>query len=279
MSQIARANRPLALIVLFAGLTFAAGLFFVPAMRVRGAESTTALSITRFAPIVADPSSFRAPPDLRNVGTWTVAKPPHQRVGSVDEARPALDFRPLVPGSVPAILEASPTITVIPAGQVSHTIDLAATQAALQRAGINLALPPSLDRATFTADLPVGLHLAYSGTNARLDFYQGRSPLLRIPAGVDVEALRQLVLSSNALPADVNRQILALPDWQRTLPVPTSANGSTRDVPVQGVTGLLVTKPDGRERGLLWQKGGVVFGLGGRIDEATLLAVAAGLRG
>ncbi|MDQ3700896.1 MAG: zf-HC2 domain-containing protein [Chloroflexota bacterium] len=116
-------------------------------------------------------------------------------------------------------------------------------------------------------------------TGPAMVFVQLKSPSVSVPKDVNVDQLREQVLKagveSGAVPLALANELRMI-DLQTTLPIPVTTGKATQ-VPVDGVTGTLVT---GESPGpvLIWQKGGAVYLLGGvQVSEADVLAAARNL--
>ena len=112
-------------------------------------------------------------------------------------------------------------------------------------------------------------------TQPFLGLIQLKVPSLDVPATVNVDRIRQGVLRSGAVPPALATQLLAFQDWKSTLPVPV-VRGTSREVPVDGVTGTLITG-EARDSVLFWQKDGVLYIMSATGSEQTLLDAARSL--
>jgi hypothetical protein len=97
---------------------------------------------------------------------------------------------------------------------------------------------------------------------------------LVIPQGVNMDYLRQDFLSMPGLPADLVTQVEQVKDWQHTLIIPIPPHGSSSHVKVGGSEGLLISDQTGKLNAVLWEKGGTLYALGGKIGADNALAAA-----
>ncbi|NJO83319.1 MAG: hypothetical protein HC828_11200 [Blastochloris sp.] len=119
----------------------------------------------------------------------------------------------------------------------------------------------------------------YANRNWSIELYQGRSPDVTLPEGVDLAVLGRtglrLLGMSEAEAETISRQI----DWTSTLvaPIPPQAQ-HVRSVVVNGHEGLLVgtSEEDGQSWLLYWQEDDVFYILeaNGMISDAEVLAAA-----
>lgn len=103
-----------------------------------------------------------------------------------------------------------------------------------------------------------------------LAMLQMNSPSLNLPDTVDVDKLRTDVLKSGAVPPALANQLLGISDWKTTLLIPV-ASGSSRQVPVDGTTGTLITGQPSGGVALVWEKNGVLNVVGGSVGEQAVL--------
>jgi hypothetical protein len=148
----------------------------------------------------------------------------------------------------------------------------------------DLRVPASLDGQTATLRMAPTVRLAYTRGDQEVRLFQGRSPEVSLPAGVDLAMLGEIGLRIVGIEASEAHRLAQAIDWRGTLivPVPTHAT-SFREVDVRGARGLLIestapspTRPGGRRRDnlLLWSDGGQVYALGGQLSTAELLEMA-----
>jgi hypothetical protein len=113
---------------------------------------------------------------------------------------------------------------------------------------------------------------AAQGPAPGLALVQLKVPSVDVPGSVNVDQLREQLLRSGAVPPALATQLLAIRDWKSTLPFPV-IRGTARDVPVDGITGTLVTG-EAPVPMLIWQKDGVLYIMGGPASEQALLDAA-----
>ncbi len=107
---------------------------------------------------------------------------------------------------------------------------------------------------------------------------QGRAPLVQSD-GVTVEQLQQYLLAQPGITPQLAAQIRAIRDPSSTLPIPIPVDMATsKNVTVQGVSGVFIGDSTGLGSAVIWQKDGIVYGVAGALTEAEVLAVANSLR-
>lgn len=161
------------------------------------------------------------------------------------------------------------------AAQASYTFDLAKMRAAVQRSGVkSVTVPAQLDGKTFTLQVPQGVFVRYGTGKDSVVFAQGNSPTLRIPDGVNMEYIRQDILSIPGLPPDLASQLQQVKDWEHTLIIPLPPGGSSKDVKVDGAPGVQISDRTGEYNAVLWQRNGRLYAVGGKLSAAQALDAA-----
>lgn len=187
-----------------------------------------------------------------------------------------------VPSTLPAGLSGGPKVTMFTAGSGSYTLDLPKIHAFLRDAGFSdLQLPPTIHGATIVASVPAGVALQWGDKRDGLAFIQVRQPTITVPGQVDAAGLRELLLSyprAIQLTPDSIRQLRAIEDWTRTVPIPVTTRQHTESVPADGSTALFVRDPRHDRSVLLWQRGGTVHVLTGPFSRDQLVATANSLQ-
>jgi hypothetical protein len=203
-------------------------------------------------------------------------------VDSADAAAGAVGF----PLGQPTVFPGAPTTTehvVHDRAVMQFQVDVKAARQLLALLNIDdVTLPDALGAQPITAAVPAFAETRYQGANYTLALYQGHSPELTLPKGVDLDqlgraGLRLLGMDSAAAEA-LSRQI----DWSSTLifPFPKDIR-DIREVQIGSAQGLLVGAGRGGERHwqLYWQNGDRFAMLEGRnIRDADLIAAAESVR-
>lgn len=167
------------------------------------------------------------------------------------------------------------TVYVSQATKASYTFDIAKMRAAVQRSGVKgITVPAQLDGKTFTAEIPQGVFARYGTGEDSVVFAQGSSPTLRIPKGVNMEYIRQDILSIPGLPPDLAVQLQQVKDWEHTLIIPLPPGGSSKDIKVDGAPGVQLSDRTGEYHAVLWQRDGRLYAVGGKLSAAQSLEAA-----
>lgn len=291
-------------------LALVAVLFFTPV----GLRAQGLLGVFRANDVVAvqvDPSSLITLPEPADLGTMNMATKPEVKVTTLADAGQQAKLTPRTLASVPSGFSKNPVVLVTSPVEGSYTYDLAKVQAYYKQRGLTSTPPAELGGLTINASVsPVVLQVyadqaaidqimsaAKAASDAQgapvskgtpealqkvaakskvLVFGQVSSPKVEASSGVDIAALRQKILDSGAFPPELALQLAAIGDWQETLPVPV-LKGTSRDVTVDGVHGILATDAETGESWLIWLKNGIAYGLGGNVSESALLDAAGSL--
>lgn len=214
--------------------------------------------------------------DIENFGKIEVTGKQESVAVTRAEAAGAVDFEVKLPRPEGY---GEPELHKITGHTVKLTLDVDNINAMLQALGSTRVLPAELDGQSFSMNVPTGIMATYDNSNGKLFVAQARSPEIKTSSGVDVKVIRDALLSIPALPDNLRKQLLAVNDWKHTLPIP-NVDGSSREVAVNGTTGVFITAGDGdgeqRTRSLVWQQNGVIYMVAGAgLDLEDALAVAA----
>ncbi len=215
-------------------------------------------------------------------------------VASADEASQLAGFNVRAPqGETPS------RISVMSGAAFTFTIDRAKAQALLNEAGrSDLVLPQEVDGADVSVNIPSSASLAFgtcpepskegeaererqretgtSGSPGRIYkdciiLAQIPSPQVSAPASLDIAKLAQIGLEFTGMTAEEAAQFTSTVDWTSTLLVPIPKNAASyQQVPVDGVTGVLIERPtdDAPQFALLWVKDGIIYTIGGLGDNS-----------
>ena len=206
--------------------------------------------------------------EFQSLGSLTSTLTQHSAtpVASMADARSHLGGSLAVPSKLPqAFAGVQPKIFVGDAGTAQYTMDVAKIQSALQKMSLTvqgLPDPATTPKVTFSLDIPASAVFDYQAGNNHLVVGQMGSPTLNIPSTVDVNGLRDTVLSIPGLPADLVAQIRSVNDWTHTLIVPIPAGYTSSQTTVGSDAALLITGQGGAA--VLWQHSGMLYVVAGQ---------------
>lgn len=201
-------------------------------------------------------------------------------VATVEEAAAGAGFTPRIPSAFTDL-----KLAYKPGMNASLTIDQPQMQAVLDALGADVQLPEDLDgeKVNVNVQSTVAAADGCSLSDAQADYPENCTVLLQLPSptvdapeGLDIQktgaAMLQLLGLSEAEAARLSQRI----DWTTTLllPIPQDQNIQVTDLPVDGVTGTLLTAEEDNLFTLLWVKDGMLYILRGEGGIAKVRAIA-----
>lgn len=258
--------------------------------------SGAASLITIFQPkqIAAVPittAELQSLPNLNDYGTVTQPQllQDSQQFTSVAAAGSAAGTHVLVPGALPSGIPTTATYRVVPGQTGSFTFSAAKAQASAAAKGKVLpAMPANIDGSSIEVTTSASVVTIYSKTQATtgdnstsaptlgpiLVIAQSTTPEVK-SSGVSATELENYLLEQPGISPQLTAEIRAIGDPSSTLPIPVPVDKATsHQVQVQGVTGVAMADSTGVGGGIVWQKDGSVYAVGGTLAEAQLVAVA-----
>jgi hypothetical protein len=219
-------------------------------------------------------------PNPNVLGTYSGPMKPEKarQFGSIEEAGQAIGSDLADAGPALAGRELKRVYATEPV-RSSYTFDTEKIRAKMKEAGVQgVRVPQQIDGKTFTFNIPQGVFVQYGSDEDGAVFAQGKSPSLSIPEGVNMDYLRQDFLMVPGLPQDLVAQVQAIEDWEHTLIIPLPPGGSSREVKIGRSQGLLLSDKTGEHNGVLWERGGTLYALGGKLSQDDVLNAARAVR-
>ena len=246
-----------------------------------------AISVSR-----ADLRNLHLLPQADDVGTQRmVQKPKRSYYANIAGAQAHVSYKLLRPTVLPPNFGVVHSFFIMSPGEMTYTFSAKKARAFEQRSHKQLPpMPAGLDGTMVrvqTASMFSAHYEAAStgarklnGQDATAFFELVEAPAPRVTSsGASLETLERYLLSMPNVSPDLANQIRALGDIQNTVPVPVVINKQTaRSVTVDGVQGLAIGDNTGLGAGVMWQKNGIIYALGGPLSMDQLLSVANGLR-
>lgn len=174
--------------------------------------------------------------DIRNFGRVEVKRPAEGRVKADPSQIEALSGLKLDPPVTLAGRERV-AVSIEQAPAVTFTPDVENLNSYLKKHG-GVPLPAGLAGKSFTLSIPPLVRVDYGQPGEGFTLLAARDLTIDAPAGVDLVALRQALLSLPSLPDNLRRQLAAIDDWQHTLPVPEIQGMAVREITVNGSQGV-----------------------------------------
>lgn len=289
-----------------------AGSLSVPAFRNLALKSLRSLRMQKVQAVNADFSPYvdaNANPTLHQMVTQMISDKVQVEVNEEDQPVTDVAGANKLAGFDVQLLGArkdAPTLVVGGSHKIAVTVDRSRLQAIATEAGHpDLVLPQSLDGATVGVQVPRSVQVQYGTcpgpTNASqvvadnitgpsptttqfsdcVRLREGPSPIVNVPAGLDVGGLAQIGLETAGMTPNQASDFLHTIDWKATLTlsVPRSLR-SYEVVKVNGTNGTLLSMAGRRGPGyaLIWTKNGLVYSLIGFGDSSQAVALADSLK-
>lgn len=300
----------------FAGIAAGVSLVAAIALTPAGAWAGTFLSVfepTQVTAVPIDPADFKSLPDLAKYGTiHAPTSPSAQHFQSGPAAATAAGLPVLSPRSLPAGVPNTPSYEVIPGTTGSFTFSAAKTQANAAAQGKTLpAMPANLDGATLQISTGTALVEVYAdqsklqtaaGAATPKDAGVATTPTqeaaiaaralgpslviaeMKAPSvtttgkGVTAAQLESYLLAQPGISPSLAAAIKAIGDPTSTLPIPVPINKAmSQNVTLtDGTRAVVIGDTTGLIGGIIWEKGGIVYGMGGSLTQSQLVSLANG---
>jgi hypothetical protein len=183
------------------------------------------------------------------------------------------------PAALPAGVDRTPRVSVMPATQLRFTFDKAKAQRYLQTTGQpQVTLPDKFDGASLVVSMPAAAILEYSAPNNHQTVIVGQATelVVDVQGQVTLDEMRDFLLSMPGLPDQAVRQLRLIRNWREALPIPVP----TDRINWQPATfngnhpGLLLNDNTGVGSAAIWQAGDRLFGVAGSLKATELKRVA-----
>jgi hypothetical protein len=275
-------------------------------------KSLSSLRLQKVQAVNLDLSPFTDPnsnPALHQMVSQMISEKVNVTVN--EQNQPATDRAAanLLAGFPVQLIEArkdAPKLVVGGLHELNMIVERARLQEILKAAGHpEIAVPASLDGASFAVRIPRALHAQYgtcpglvTATNAIagqvietapaagqyadcVRLTEGPTPVVNIPPGLDIQQLAEIGLEAAGMSAGQANQFFHAIDWRSilTLSVPRQLR-SYEQVKVAGTQGMLLSLAGRRGPGytLIWAKNGMAYTLTGFGDSSGAVALAASLK-
>jgi hypothetical protein len=239
----------------------------------------------------ADLRELHLLPQANDVGRQRVVrKPKRQDYDSIDAAQRHVAFTVLRPSALPAHFGVVRTFSTIAPGEMTFTFSAAKARAFERRSHKALPpMPPSLDGTVVRLQTGHVFQAHYEAAAVNrpvktrrgtpfFELIEAQAPRIT-SSGASLDTLERYLLSMPNVSPQLAAQIRALSDIQNTVPVPVEIDKQTaRRVTVNGTQGLAIGDNTGLGAGVMWEKNGIIYVVGGPLSMDDVMAVANGLR-
>ncbi len=212
-------------------------------------------------------------------------------VGSAEEASQLAGFTVKQPAASTVAQE----ITYQPGSSLEFTIDVGLMQLVLEELGSDLVLPKAINGEKVSVEIPASVTIQMGDcrpfdpdvqSERNLAFctalFQGPSPTVSAPPGVDVQEVGEAMLQLLGMSATEAANFSANIDWATTLVLPVPQELSPRQVTVNGVPATLLVEDrsymQDKRYTLIWIQDGILYGLTGRGSTTEALRLAESLQ-
>ncbi len=238
------------------------------------------------SPVPVSPGALTSTTKILDYGTvsWNPAPPKAEQVADAATASSRSGLPVLLPATVPQGVAGPVSYGVISHAVGSLTFDSARLRASAASQGVKVgSMPAAIDHSTIYVSAGPAL-VELWGASANGGTVSGAPTLViaqtRIPTvesnGASSKQLEDYLLSQPGVPPEFAAQIRAIKDPSTTLPVPIPAGfATTKSISINGVSGLLIDA--GLASGVVWQKGNVIYAVGGQLTPDQVIALASSL--
>jgi len=252
---------------------------------VAAAALTTIYAPTHVAPVRVNLADIRAIADITGLGpsqlagglppagsrrlafgelTWSTAGSAHQ-VSSIGRAMAATHLTWSPPARLPAGVGAPSSVAIQPQVTVTVTFSRAAG--------------PGIAGSTLQVTAGPVVVVQYGTKSGQPGLPTLGIAVMQRPVasstGATAGQLENFLAGRHGLPASLARELRLLGNPATTLPVPVPAGLTERQVRIDGMPAVLIVAPSAVASAVIWEsRNGVVFGVGGLLDNQDILSVA-----
>lgn len=148
----------------------------------------------------------------------------------------------------------------------------------LQQLDSKVTFDDKINGKKFSVEVPKILDMNLKSDEGEFQYSLTHTPQIKVEKDVDIDQLRQTILSLPFIPENIKKQLVDINDWQHTLPIPVYGDsGKVREVQINGVKGIIVQESMEGWETLIWQKDGKIHSLTNNSNEAKndqLIALA-----
>jgi anti-sigma factor RsiW len=202
-------------------------------------------------------------------------------VASLEEAAAHAGYTPAEIRALPADAGERVMIKVQDKSVNEVKVDLEIARAVFDAAKISVSLPDSLEDTPIIITRPTLVMQTWGNADKpTLSLAQMESPQIEYPDDLDLNTLGTAGLQLLGYSEAEAKALADTIDWTNTLlfPVPSDADVEVSEVSINGGSGVLFTKPDEEESGVMWQKDGKSYFLLGQYSADQILQAAESVR-
>jgi hypothetical protein len=202
------------------------------------------------------------------------------RTASLEEASRAVGFNLQTPDPrvLPAGLDKTPSVQIMPSTQVRFTFNAARARAYFQSTGHpEVSVPEKFDGASLVVSIPSAALLHYGDRSSREALIVGQAGelVVDVEGKVSLAEMRDFLLGLPGLPPSVVNQLKKINNWNQTLPIPIPVDQvNWQSASFKGNQGLLLNDNSSAGSAAIWYEGGRMYGVAGSLKASDLKRVA-----
>ena len=242
-------------------------------------------SVQQFQPVSIDPQTFRngIGEDLQSFGDVNINSGNLDSIQNPTQAQVEqyLNFKLLLPGHLPPGVSHAMQFSLINSENGTFTFNAAKARTYLAQTGqSSVSIPSQLNGATFTITLSPGVIINYGNKcqgqgqcSGGKQFYIGEipSPVIQATGKASLKDLRDFALSLPNLSSGARLLLQDVNLNSGVVPLPIPPQIQAQQVTTHGTQGVLMTDPSLSLGVIVWQTHGIIYGIGGTINNSSQL--------
>jgi hypothetical protein len=247
----------------------------------------TVFSPTAVAPVALTVGDLHGLPDLSAYGHMDVGTLEPRTVAGGAQAASATGLRQLR-ATLPADVPAHVTWEVVDRGTATFTFDSATADAAAARAGRAApTIPAGLNGTAVTVVAGPAMFAVYGATPNPSARQIDSLPTLAIAEvvrptastnGATLQQLEDFLVAQPDVTPQLAAEIRAIGNPASTLPIPVITGLMTsQTISIDGVPAVVASDSSGLGSAVVWEKGGVVYAVGGLLSQSEVVDIARSL--
>jgi len=242
-------------------------------------------SVQQFQPVSIDPQTFRngIGEDLQSFGDVNINSGNLDNIQNPTQAQVAqyLNFKLLLPGHLPPGVSHAMQFSLINSENGTFTFNAAKARTYLAQTGqSSVSIPSQLNGATYTITLSPGVIINYGNKcqgpgqcSGGKQFYIGEipSPVIQATGKASLKDLRDFALSLPNLSSGARLLLQDVNLNSGVVPLPIPPQIQAQQVAINGTQGVLITDSSLSLGALVWQTNGIIYGIGGAINDSAQL--------
>jgi hypothetical protein len=225
-------------------------------------------------------SDLQSLPQLQEYGTVSAPdKIPSQTVSDAAAASQVTGMHVVVPGALPSAVPKTVAYEVTKGATGTFTFSAARAQSTAASRGQTLPqMPSGIDGSRLELKVGATSVATYGESNGIPTLIVGQSVAPTVTSsGASVPEIEDYVLKLPGVSKSLANSIRALGDPTKTkiLPIPVPVDtANAQKVTIDGAQGVAVGDSTGAGSAVVWEKGGIIYGVGGTLTESQVIDIA-----